>query len=84
MEIVIACSLALNIVMWLIIRSLKRQVKFDEGSLITLFRALDKLNVISKNICLGKGINECDRTFLYIIDTEIEKEKAKHNSKINA
>ena len=83
MEIIIAMSLALNIVLWLMIRSMKRRIDHDAKNEITLLRALDKLNGITKNVYQGKNLS-CDENFLMILDLELALEKEKQKSKMQA
>lgn len=47
MEIIIAMSLALNIVLWLMIRYMKRCIANNAKNEITLLRALDKLKPLA-------------------------------------
>ena len=84
MEIIIAMSLALNIVLWLMIRSMKRRIDHDAKNEITLLRALDKLNGITKNVYKGKNLSCDDENFLMILDLELALEKEKKKSKMQA
>lgn len=84
MEIIIAMSLALNIVLWLMIRSMKRRIDHDAKNEITLLRALDKLNGITKNVYKGKNLSCDDENFLMILDLELALEKEKRKSKMQA
>ena len=84
MEIIIAMSLALNIVLWLMIRSMKRRIDHDAKNEITLLRALDKLNGITKNVYKGKNLSCDDENFLMLLDLELALEKEKWKSKMQA
>ena len=84
MEIIIAMSLALNIVLWLMIRSMKRRIDHDAKNEITLLRALDKLNGITKNVYQGKDLSWDDEKFLVMIDLELELKKDRQKSKLQA
>lgn len=84
MEIIIAMSLALNIVLWLIIRSMKRRIDHDAKNEITLLRALDKLNGITKNVYKGKNLSCDDENFLMLLDLELALEKERQKSKMQA
>lgn len=84
MEIIIAMSLALNIVLWLMIRSMKRCIANNAKNEITLLRALDKLNGITKNVYQGKGMSHGDENFLMLLDLELEIEKERQKSKMQA
>ncbi len=84
MEIIIAMSLALNIVLWLMVRSLKRRIGNNAKNEITLLRALDKLNGIAKNAYKGKNLSCDDKDFLMILDLELALEKEKQKSKMQA
>ena len=84
MEIIIAMSLALNIVLWLMVRSLKRRIDHNAKNEITLLRALDKLNGITKNVYKGKNLSCDDENFLMILDLELALEKEKKKSKMQA
>ena len=84
MEIIIAMSLALNIVLWLMIRSMKRRIDHDAKNEIMLLRALDKLNGITKNVYNGKNLSCDDENFLMILDLELALEKEKQKSKMQA
>lgn len=84
MENIIAMSLALNIVMWLVIRSLKRRINHGAKNEITLLRALDKLNGIAKNVYQGKNLSGDDKDFLVILDLELALEKERQKSKMQA
>lgn len=84
MEIIIAMSLALNIVLCLIIRSMKRRINHDAKNEITLLRALDKLNGITKNVYKGKNLSCDDENFLMLLDLELKLEKERQKSKMQA
>lgn len=84
MEIIIAMSLALNIVLWLMVRSMKRRIDYNVKSVITLLRALDKLNGIAKKVYKGDEVSDNDANFLMILDLEIALEKERQKSKIQA
>lgn len=84
MEIIIAMSLALNIVLWLMIRSMKRRIDHDAKNEITLLRALDKLNGITKNVYNGKNLSCDDKNFLMLLDLELALEKDIQKSKMQA
>lgn len=84
MEVIIVCSLALNIVLWLLIRSMKRRAEYKGKSLITMVRALDKLNGIAKKAFVGDHITEGERNFMVLVDLELELEKERQRAKLNA
>ena len=84
MEIIIAMSLALNIVLWLMIRSMKRRIDHDAKNEITLLRALDKLNGITKNVYNGKNLSGDDKDFLMILDLELALEKDRQKTEMQA
>ena len=84
MEIIIAMSLALNIVLWLMIRSMKRRIDHDAKNEITMLRALDKLNDITKSVYQGKDLSWDDEKFLVMIDLELELKKDRQKSKLQA
>lgn len=71
MEIIIAMSLALNIVLWLMVRNLKRHICHNAKNEITLLRALDKLNGITKSVYHGKNLSYDDEKFLTLLDLEL-------------
>lgn len=84
MEIIIAMSLALNIVLWLMIRSMKRRIDHDAKNEITLLRALDKLNGITKNVYQGRNLSYDDEKFLTLIDLELALEKERWKTNMQA
>ena len=84
MEIIIAMSLALNIVLWLMVRSLKRRIGHNAKSVIALLRVLDKLNGIAKNVYQGKNLSCDDKDFLMILDLELALEKERQRTKLQA
>lgn len=84
MEIIIAMSLALNIVLWLMVRSLKRRIDHNAKNEITLLRALDKLNGITKNVYNGKNLSGDDKDFLMILDLELALEKERWKTNMQA
>ena len=84
MEIIIAMSLALNIVLWLMIRSMKRCIANNAKNEITLLRALDKLNGITKNVYKGKNLSCDDENFLMILDLELALEKERWKTNMQA
>lgn len=84
MGIIIAMSLALNIVLWLMVRSLKRRIDHNAKNEITLLRALDKLNGITKNVYNGKNLSCDDKNFLMILDLELALEKERWKTNMQA
>lgn len=84
MVIIIAMSLALNIVLWLMIRSMKRCIAHNAKNEITLLRALDKLNGITKNVYQGRNLSYDDEKFLTLIDLELALEKERQKTKMQA
>ena len=84
MEVIIAMSLALNIVLWLVIRSMKRRIDHNAKNEITLLRTLDKLNSITKSVYKGKELSIGDETFLITLDFELALEKERQQSKMQA
>jgi hypothetical protein len=84
MEIIIVMSLALNIVLWLMIRSMKRRINHDAKNATTLLRALVKLNGITKNVYQGKNLSGDDKNFLMLLDFELALEKERQESKMQA
>ena len=84
MEIIIAMSLALNIVLWLMIRNLKRRINRNAKNEIALLRALEKLNGIAKNAYQGKNLSGNDKDFLMILDFELALEKERQKTKMQA
>lgn len=84
MEIIIVMSLALNVVLYLIICSIKRKVQYDEKSIITLLIALDKLNGITKSVYKGNNLSLSDENFLMALDLELALEKERQKSKLQA
>ena len=84
MEIIIAMSLALNIVLWLMIRSLKRRIGHYAKNEAALLRALDKLNGITKNVYNGNNLSPSDENFLMALDLELALEKERQKSKLQA
>lgn len=76
--------LALNIVLWLMIRNLKRRINHNAKNEIALLRALDKLNGIAKNVYNGDELSLGDETFLVILDLELSLEKERHKAKMQA
>ena len=84
MEIIIAMSLALNIVLWLMIRNLKRHINRNAENEIALLRALDKLNGITKSVYNGKKLSIDDKSFLITLDFELAIEKERQQSNMQA
>ena len=84
MEIIIAMSLALNIVLWMMVRNLKRRIGHNAKNEITLLRALDKLNDITKSVYQGKDLSWDDEKFLVVIDLELALKKDIQKSKMQA
>lgn len=84
MEIIIVMSLALNIVFWLMIRSMKRRIDNNAKNEITLLRALDKLNGITKSVYHGKNLSYDDEKFLTLIDLELALEKERWKTNMQA
>ena len=75
MIIIIAMSLALNIVLWMMIRNLKRCIDHNAKNEITLFSALYKLNGITQSVYNGKELSIDDESFLITLDLKLSLEK---------
>lgn len=84
MIIIIAMSLALNIVLWLMIRNLKRCIDHNVKNEITLLRALYKLNGITKSVYNGKELSIDDESFLITLDLELSLENERQKAKMQA
>ena len=84
MIIIIAMSLALNIVLWLMIRNLKRCIDHNDKNEIALLRVIYKLNGITKSVYNGKELSIDDKSFLITLDLKLSLDKERQKAKMQA
>ena len=77
-------SLALNIVLWLMIKNLKRCIDHNAKNEITLLRLLYNLNDITKRVYNGKELSIDDKSFLITLDLKLSLDKERQKAKMQA